>query len=122
MLLNGCRCAQTVKRVSFFVYACRHTSACFQALAMGLQGTWHETASPLPLRRRDPSVTCVGFAWDSADSRKMAQTFKWTRDDFGCFLDLQAVATRMGYHGCGLAALTQQVMGFQMAKDSLVSC
>ena len=63
----------------------------------------------------------VGFAWDSADSRKFLETFRWHRQDFGRLLDLKHTATSFGYpRSLGLGALASHVLGFQLPKCSMV--
>ena len=66
-------------------------------------------------------VTLVGFAWDSADSKKFLETFRWHKEDFGRLLDLKHTATSFGYpKTLGLGALASHVLGFQLPKCSMV--
>jgi hypothetical protein len=51
----------------------------------------------------------VGFAWDSADEKKLQRTFGFGRESFPGFIDLQDVAQKLGYHRFGLARIAKQV-------------
>ena len=53
----------------------------------------------------------VGFAWDTADERKLQSTFGIGRESFPGFIDLQTVAEKLGYHRYGLARIAKQVGG-----------
>lgn len=70
----------------------------------------------------DPALVFVAFSWDSCDESKMQSTFGAGKDQlFSRFLDLQTVAQSLGYHGCGLARLTESVLGVRMPKSRSVS-
>ncbi|GIL71518.1 hypothetical protein Vretimale_2624 [Volvox reticuliferus] len=69
----------------------------------------------------DPSLVLLGFGWDSADESKMRSTFGIGRADFRHFLDLQEVATSMGYHAFGLSRLSQKVLGIALPKSKSIS-
>ncbi|KAG1675851.1 hypothetical protein FOA52_001507 [Chlamydomonas sp. UWO 241] len=68
------------------------------------------------------TATLVGFSWDSSDEAKMRCSFGIGRDDFPAFVDLQEVATSLGYHDYGLSRLTQRVTGLVMPKSKKVQC
>jgi len=69
----------------------------------------------------DPSHTVLGYAWGSADEKKMQKTFGMGRADlFTNFLDLQSVSECLGYQGTGLASLTQMVLGCASYKSKRV--
>ena len=75
--------------------------------------------STCPPGCRDPQLTVVGFSWDGADEGKAQLTFGRGRGQlFSRFLDLQQVAAGLGYHGCGLGALTRQVGGGMGARGA----
>lgn len=69
---------------------------------------------------RDPSIVVVGFSWDSADEKKFRQTFHVGRSIMRRFIDLQAVASMLGYQNYGLNSLSRQVMGLTMGKSKKV--
>lgn len=69
----------------------------------------------------DPALTFVSFSWDSCDQSKMVSTFGVGKECFARFLDLQQVATTLGYHSIGLASLTLRVLGVTMPKSRSVS-
>ena len=68
---------------------------------------------------REEGVTLLGYSWDQADEAKMLRTFGLGRSVFANFLDLQDVATALGYRG-GLNRLTQQVLGVEIPKPKEV--
>lgn len=71
---------------------------------------------------RDPSHMVLGYAWGSADEKKMQKTFGMGRADlFTNFLDLQSVSECLGYQGLGLASLIQTVLGCASYKSKRVS-
>ena len=64
----------------------------------------------------------LGYAWGSADEKKMQKTFGMGRADlFTNFLDLQSVSECLGYQGLGLASLIQTVLGCASYKSKRVS-
>lgn len=69
----------------------------------------------------DSAVTFVSFSWHSGDESKMNFTFGEGKSLFSRFIDLQRVAEGMGYRSCGLAFLTQLVLGVSMPKSRAVS-
>ncbi|GAB4819761.1 hypothetical protein N2152v2_006807 [Parachlorella kessleri] len=69
----------------------------------------------------DPTLTIVGYSWDGADQAKLTSTYGFGRERFADFHDLQQVSERLGYHGYGLGALTQQVLGFELPKSRKVT-
>lgn len=74
-----------------------------------------------PYGCRDPSHTVLGYAWGSADEKKMQNTFGMGREDlFTNFLDLQSVSESLGYQGTGLASLTHMVLGCANHKTKKV--
>ena len=68
---------------------------------------------------REEGVTLLGYSWDQADEAKMLSTFGLGRAVFASFLDLQEVASALGYRG-GLNWLTQQVLGVDIPKSKRV--
>ncbi|GLC38549.1 hypothetical protein PLESTB_001738500 [Pleodorina starrii] len=73
------------------------------------------------LKEAQAGHVLLGFGWDSADEAKMRGTFGLGRADFGKFLDLQEVASSLGYHGFGLSRLSQQVLGLPLHKSKSIS-
>ncbi|KAG2491215.1 hypothetical protein HYH03_010425 [Edaphochlamys debaryana] len=69
----------------------------------------------------DPSLVVLGFGWDGADEGKMKDTFGEGKSRFRRFLDLQEVASELGYHNFSLSRLTEQVMGVPMMKSRTIS-
>ncbi|KAJ9520089.1 hypothetical protein QJQ45_030012, partial [Haematococcus lacustris] len=68
-----------------------------------------------------PDVTIMGFAWENSDEQKMQRSFSIGRANFGSFLDLQVVASKLGYQRPGLSKLTKQVLGLNLVKSRSVS-
>jgi hypothetical protein len=62
-----------------------------------------------PPPRQDPSLVLLGFSWDSSDEAKMQRTFGFGRSSFASFLDLQHVASSLGYSRCCHALLPRPV-------------
>ncbi len=70
----------------------------------------------------DPSHMVLGYAWGSADEKKMQKSFGMGKADlFTNFLDLQSVSECLGYQGLGLASLIQMVLGCASYKSKRVS-
>ncbi len=60
----------------------------------------------------------VGFSWASGDEKKMQSSFGVGKDVFSNFCDLQELAQVLGYgKKCGLAWLTNEVVGAELPKD-----
>jgi hypothetical protein len=69
----------------------------------------------------DPSHMVLGYAWGSADEKKMQKSFGMGKADlFTNFLDLQSVSECLGYQGLGLASLIQMVLGCASYKSKRV--
>lgn len=65
--------------------------------------------------------TVLGFAWGSADEKKMQKSFGLGRQQlFGRFLDLQLVSQRLGYQQMGLSRLSETVLGCPNHKSKKV--
>eukprot|EP00803_Ostreobium_quekettii_P004580 evm.model.scf_431.2 EVM.evm.TU.scf_431.2 scf_431:19805-21680(+) len=69
----------------------------------------------------DPSITLLGFGWDSSDDDKLALSFNMVKGNFGRFLDLQTAIRELAYPTIGIAALTEAVMGTAPKKSKKVT-
>ncbi|KAG2491197.1 hypothetical protein HYH03_010407 [Edaphochlamys debaryana] len=88
----------------------------------GLVAMWEPsigvTTTPSSESVADPSHVVLGFGWDSADERKMKNTFGEGKSRFNRFLDLQKVAFELlGVKRVGLSSLATLVLGAQTAKS-----
>ena len=70
---------------------------------------------------RDPAILLAGFGWDGADEGKMRASFGLGRASFGAFVDLQRVASALGFCGYGLAGLVSRVLSLALPKPRSVS-
>lgn len=66
-------------------------------------------------------IVLVGFSWANSDELKLKHTFGFGRSAMACFFDLQDVAVALGYLRCGLAALTEHVLGTRLPKAKSIS-
>jgi hypothetical protein len=69
---------------------------------------------------RDPSIALTGFSWDASDEQKARSSFALGRTDFGCFYDVQKIATQLGYSKFGLGRLCVLILGLDLPKPKRV--
>ena len=62
----------------------------------------------------------AGFSWDASDEQKARSSFALGRSDFGCFYDVQEIATQLGYSRFGLGRLCVLILELDLPKPKRV--
>lgn len=69
---------------------------------------------------RSSDVVFLGQGWDGSDEQKLQRSFGIGQSAMHRFVDLQAVSKEVGFQKCGLAFLTEQVLGVHCKKSRKV--
>lgn len=97
-------------------------SSSHQCLVLQVSKMGKELPQALRAFFEDPGLIFLASGWDSADEKMMQKTYRRGRHDFHRFIDIQKVASLMGYHRTGITNMTRRLLHSSYTKSKRVQC